>query len=208
MRTEEASVGNYWPCNTHPCSDFERSTFLTASEEKLVYSSENYQWPCPVCSDHFNRCECEWSGLPIFPSVCPGMAQCKASREMLRVEGLLQVLHSANCDETDCTFAWPWHLRPPASCQRAFRDEEGKELHTVSLSRLSVHPLRPAFRPGLLIVSLGEVVVAPAVGKVESGRMCVMWIRPHTQLHAFTLTYKHCKPMARKKKEIDHHSCN
>ncbi|KAI4821610.1 hypothetical protein KUCAC02_007208, partial [Chaenocephalus aceratus] len=30
----------------------------------------------------------------------------------------------------------------------------------VSLSPLSVHPLRPAFRPGLLIVSLGEVVAA------------------------------------------------
>ncbi|CAK6963019.1 hypothetical protein KUCAC02_007208%2C partial [Scomber scombrus] len=34
----------------------------------------------------------------------------------------------------------------------------------MSLSRLSIHPLRPAFRLGLIIMSLGEMVAAQQSG--------------------------------------------
>lgn len=122
-----------------------------------------------------------WSGLPV--SFCVSM------------HGSVQSKHrDATCWDCFSSHSQPTVLRqialllgPDISGRLRLAKEpsetKGERNCPVSLSRLRVHLVRPAFRPELLIVSLGEVVVAQAVGR---GYICVMWIRPHTQLNAFT----------------------
>lgn len=75
----------------------------------------------------------------------------------------------------------------------------------ASLSRLSVQPVRPAFRPGFLIVSLDEVVVAPAVGGGEHVCDVNKTTRTIACIQTCGLLHIYCNPMVQIN---DRHSSN
>lgn len=62
-------------------------------------------------------------------------------------------------------------LGPSASCQGGQWRRGGERNCSVSLPHLTTHPLSPDFGLGLLIVSLGEVVLAQ---QLRGGTLCVM----------------------------------
>lgn len=124
-------------------------------------------------------------GPSCFPPVCVCMAQCKASREMLRVGIASGHTVSQLCWDR-LHFCSALTSRPSASCQGAFRDEEGKEL-LRELFRIPAST-GPAFRAALFNCVSGWSGSGTAAGK---GHVGVMWIRPHTQEYAFTHMYIH-----------------
>lgn len=108
-------------------------------------------------ADHLNCCETlAWSGLPVSLSVSMhGSVQSKQ--------------RDATCCDCFRSCSQPTVLRqialllcPDISGRLRLAKEPSETRRErncpLSLSHLSVHPLRPAFRPGFLIVSLGEVV--------------------------------------------------
>lgn len=122
-----------------------------------------------------------WNADLIRPSCFPLCEHAWLSAKQAQrcyVLGLLQVLQSTNCVETDWTFVWNWHVGPSASCQVAFRDEEGKELLSKPVS--SQHPpAQPRFPAGAFNCVSRWSGSGPAVG---SWHLCVMWIGPHTAI--------------------------
>lgn len=101
-------------------------------------------------------------GLPVsLQCACAWLSAKQAER--CYVLGLLQVTQSANCVETDCTFARPWHL---GRLRHAREPSETRRERNCSVSFFASR--RP---PGLLsgqrslIVSLGEAAAAQQRGR-------------------------------------------